>query len=52
MKGRIRCAGVVEFGGLVSLQRALLRMLKKRVEDLFNDLSFERFDEWLGHRPA
>lgn len=53
MKGRIRCAGVVEFGGLrAGPQRAPLRMLKKRVEDLFNDLSFERFDEWLGHRPA
>ena len=33
MKGRIRCAGVVEFGGLrAGPQRAPLRMLKKRVE--------------------
>ena len=53
MNGRIRCAGVVEFGGLkAGPQRAPLAMLKRRVEDLFNDLSFERFDEWLGHRPA
>ena len=53
MNGRIRCAGVVEFGGLrAKPQLPPRKMLKSRVEKLFADLAFERYEEWMGHRPA
>ena len=53
MNGRIRCAGVVEFGGLhAGPQLPPRHMLKSRVEELFSGLAFERYEEWMGHRPA
>lgn len=53
MQGRIRCAGVVEFGGLrAGPQLPPRHMLKSRVEELFSALEFDRYDEWMGHRPA
>ena len=53
MQGRIRCAGVVEFGGLqAGPQDGPRKMLKSRVEALFAGLQFEQLDEWMGHRPA
>ena len=53
MNGRIRCAGVVEFGGLrAGPQLPPRHMLKSRVEELFSGLAFEGYEEWMGHRPA
>ena len=53
MEGRIRCAGVIEFGGLAApASRRPLRMLRRRIADLFPDLTWQGEREWLGHRPA
>ena len=53
MSGRLRCAGIVEFGGLTALaSRKPLELLKRQVSAVFPQLSYERTEEWLGHRPA
>lgn len=53
MNGRLRCAGIVEFGGLKALaSRKPLELLKRQVHAIFPDLSYQRTEEWLGHRPA
>jgi D-amino-acid dehydrogenase len=53
MLGRIRCAGIVEFGGLEApASQAPVDLLKKHVRELLPDLKYDRIDEWLGHRPA
>ena len=53
MTGRMRCAGVIEFGGLESgPSQAPIQLLKKQMADLFPDMTYDRIDEWMGHRPA
>lgn len=53
MDGRLRCAGVVEFGGLdAPPSKAPFALLKQQVKDLFPDLTYDRVDEWMGHRPS
>lgn len=53
MDGRMRCAGVIEFGGLdAPASKAPIKLLKKQMADLFPDLTYDRIDEWMGHRPA
>ncbi|MEH6404080.1 MAG: FAD-dependent oxidoreductase [Sneathiella sp.] len=53
MNGRLRCAGVVEFGGLSPhLSQAPIELLKNQMAELFPDLKYDRIDEWMGHRPA
>lgn len=53
MRGRIRCAGVVEFAGLTAEKRHQpLEMLKTRIRDLFKSLDYDHQIDWLGHRPA
>ncbi|MBT8408306.1 MAG: FAD-dependent oxidoreductase [Alphaproteobacteria bacterium] len=53
MNGRLRCAGVLEFGGLdAPASRAPFRLLRRQVADLFPRLTYGRIDEWMGHRPA
>lgn len=53
MEGRLRCAGVVEFGGLeAGPSRAPFELLKRQTKALFPDLEYDRIDEWMGHRPA
>jgi D-amino-acid dehydrogenase len=53
MTGRMRCAGVIEFGGLdAPASKAPIKLLKKQMADLFPDLTYDRIDEWMGHRPA
>ncbi len=53
MDGRMRCAGVVEFGGIETpASDAPIKLLKKQMADLFPDLTYDRIDEWMGHRPA
>ncbi|MCK5919621.1 MAG: FAD-binding oxidoreductase, partial [Methylococcales bacterium] len=53
MQGRLRCAGIVEFGGLKAPpNKAPHRLLKKHIHNLFPDLTYDRMDLWMGHRPA
>ncbi|MFT5110817.1 MAG: D-amino-acid dehydrogenase [Parasphingorhabdus sp.] len=53
MEGRIRCAGIVEFGGLTAAaSRKPLELLKQSAKSLMPDLKYDRIDEWMGHRPA
>lgn len=53
MQGRIRCAGVVEFGGTkAGPSAAPLKMLRRRFAELFPDITYDDTVEWLGHRPA
>ncbi len=53
MEGGLRCAGIVEFGGLkAGPSRAPLAFMYRKVKESFPDLRYERTEEWLGHRPA
>jgi D-amino-acid dehydrogenase len=53
MNGRLRCAGVVEFGGLENpASKSPIELLKNQMAELFPDLTYDRIDEWMGHRPA
>lgn len=53
MNGRLRCAGVIEFGGLDTPQsQPPIDLLKNQMANLFPDLKYDRIEEWMGHRPA
>ncbi len=53
MEDGLRCAGVVEFGGLdAGPSKAPLELLRKQVLLNFPTLQFTEAEEWLGHRPA
>ena len=53
MDGRIRAAGVVEFGGLdAPPSKAPFDLLRRQMAELFPDLTYSHTTEWMGHRPA
>ncbi|MDG1068837.1 MAG: FAD-dependent oxidoreductase [Sulfitobacter sp.] len=53
MQGRIRAAGVVEFGGLdAAPSREPFDMLRRRLKTLLPDVTYDDVVEWMGHRPA
>lgn len=53
MEGRIRAAGIIEFGGLENpASTAPFALLKRQVTQLLPQVSYDRIDEWMGHRPA
>ena len=53
MEDGLRCAGVVEFGGLEApASSAPLNLLRRKVLESFPNLTFEKEESWLGHRPA
>ena len=53
MDGRLRAAGVIEFGGLDhGPSRAPFELLKRQVADVLPDLTYDSVIEWMGHRPA
>jgi len=53
MDGRLRCAGIVEFGGLeAEPSRAPFELLMKHVRDIFPELEYDEVKEWMGHRPS
>ena len=53
MQGRLRAAGVIEFGGLeAGPSRAPFDLLRRQMRDLFPDLTYDHVTEWMGHRPA
>lgn len=53
MQGRLRCAGIVEFGGLTEERsKAPFDLLKRQTMALLPELTYERIDEWMGFRPS
>jgi len=53
MADGLRCAGIVEFGGLeAGPSKAPLAFLYRKVKENFPALEYESAEEWLGHRPA
>ncbi|WP_425045098.1 NAD(P)/FAD-dependent oxidoreductase [Primorskyibacter sp. S87] len=53
MEGRLRLAGVVEFGGLeAGASDAPLDLLRRNAAAVFPQLRASHVTEWLGHRPA
>ncbi len=53
LNGRIRAAGIVEFGGLELAENdEPIELLKTQVQKLLPDVAYDRIDSWLGHRPA
>ncbi len=53
MDGRLRLAGVVEFGGLEAPPSdAPVALLKKNVETAIPGISWKNTTEWMGHRPS
>lgn len=53
MEGRLRLAGVVEFGGLdAPASDAPIALLKKSVQAALPGISWKREEKWMGHRPA
>lgn len=53
MDAGLRCAGIVEFGGLeAGPSKAPLAFLYRKVKENFPGLKYESTEEWQGHRPA
>ncbi len=53
MEGRIRCAGIVEFGGLEApANNAPLELLRTSIRQACPGLEYDSVEEWMGHRPA
>lgn len=53
MEQGLRCAGIVEFGGLSETpSKSPLKLLRRMVQKTFPTLSYESEEEWLGYRPA
>lgn len=53
MQGRLRCAGIVEFGGLLApASEAPIKLLKSHISALFPDIKYDGIETWMGHRPA
>ncbi len=53
MDGRLRLAGVVEFGGTeAGASDAPIELLHKSAKAVFPDLKASNVTDWLGHRPA
>lgn len=53
MDGRLRIAGMVEFGGLVAgANKAPIDLLKRQIHQVIPGLRWDDTREWLGHRPA
>ncbi len=53
MEGRLRLAGIVEFGGLdAEASEAPIELLRKSAKAVFPNLKASDITEWMGHRPA
>ena len=53
MEGGLRCAGVVEFGGLKAPpSEAPLNLIRRKIKDVYPTLEFEEEKTWMGHRPS
>jgi D-amino-acid dehydrogenase len=53
MEGRLRLAGVVEYGGLdAGPSRAPIALLERNIRAAIPGLTWRHATEWMGHRPA
>ncbi|HBS51269.1 MAG TPA: FAD-dependent oxidoreductase [Rhodobacteraceae bacterium] len=53
MEGRLRLAGIVEFGGLEAPpSRAPFRLLERNIRAAMPGLRWRESREWMGHRPT
>ncbi|MEX0278854.1 MAG: NAD(P)/FAD-dependent oxidoreductase [Ruegeria sp.] len=53
MDGRIRLAGIVEFGGLEAPpSKAPFELMRKNARAAFPGVTWKEEVEWMGHRPA
>ncbi len=53
MEGRLRLAGVVEFGGLdAPPSRAPIELLERNIRAAMPGITWKRTVEWMGHRPS
>ncbi|MEM9125440.1 MAG: FAD-binding oxidoreductase [Pseudomonadota bacterium] len=53
MDGRIRLAGIVEFGGLDGPpSRAPFELMRENARAVFQGITWKEEVEWMGHRPA
>ncbi|MEC9344295.1 MAG: FAD-dependent oxidoreductase [Pseudomonadota bacterium] len=53
MEGRLRLAGIVEFGGLEAPpSRAPFDLLERHIRAAMPGLTWKHRTEWMGHRPA
>lgn len=53
MKAGLRCAGIVELGGLeAGPSDAPFAMLRRQIPEAFPHLEFSSEQTWMGHRPA
>ena len=53
MDGRLRLAGIVEFGGLdAPPSRAPFELLERNIRAAMPGLTWKDRREWMGHRPA
>jgi D-amino-acid dehydrogenase len=53
MEGRLRLAGIVEFGGLAAgPSRAPFGLLQRNIRAAIPGIAWDRAEEWMGHRPA
>lgn len=53
MDDGMRCAGMVEFGGLeAGPSKAPIEFLMRKFKKTFPNVTFRETEEWLGHRPA
>ena len=53
MEGRLRLAGMVEFGGLEKgPSKAPFDLLRANIKSAFPTLTWKEETEWMGHRPA
>ena len=53
MDGRLRAAGLVEFGSLSpERNESAFSLLRRHTLALFPELEYDRIDEWMGYRPT
>jgi D-amino-acid dehydrogenase len=53
MDGRLRLAGIVEFGGLdAEPSKAPYELLIRQARDVLPGLRWKERRDWMGHRPA
>ena len=53
MEGGLRCAGVVEFGGLrASPSSAPKNLIRQKIKAVYPGLKFDGEETWMGHRPS
>lgn len=53
MEGRLRLAGIVEFGGLdAPPSRAPFRLLERNIRAAIPGIAWRKTEAWMGHRPS